>query len=43
MAILFTVASFARNLLRGSPQGNIFSYFVLLEISNLRFEMWPPI
>ena len=35
MAILFTLKIFAKSLLRGSRQRNIFSYFVLLKKSDL--------
>ena len=41
MAILFILRVFSRNQLRGSHRRNIFSYFVLLEMSDLGFERWP--
>ena len=37
----FFLRIFARILLKGSNRRNIFSYFVLLEISDLDFEPWP--
>ena len=38
MVILFTLTLFVRNLLTLIRQRNIFSYFILLEISHLEFE-----
>ena len=40
-AILFTPRDFVRDWLRESCQRNIFSSFVLLAMSDLRFELWP--
>ena len=41
MAILVTPRVFARNLLRDRKSMKYFSYFVLFQLSDLSFQLWP--